>query len=250
MTERAFVDAPDKSPEGLRAAFETFQEERKDTRTEVVEVIDIETDGDKGSFVVTTTLSFPGNDPRSMMVSAERFDIVWVDERWKADMSEYVSPEIPDGVTTIDLEAKEYEFSFDETKTASGRIAFVLENTGTQDHQVDIQRVPADLDLARWFRGEVEGESEAGIGGTVPIEPGVTRNIVFSGPLPAGRYVMMCFISEPAADTGEGNATPAPEPTATGEETPEEEPAGTDGEDASEEVFHLEKGMWREFTVE
>lgn len=118
---------------------------------------------------------------------------------------EHLSPEIPSGVTAIDLSMSEFAFSFDASAVTSDQtIAFSVENVGEQPHEIGLARVPADFDLQAALQSEEEPPGIEEIGFLDPQDPGATANLVFTEPLEPGRYVMVCFIEDPA--TGQPHA--------------------------------------------
>ncbi len=54
-----------------------------------------------------------------------------------------ISPAIPSGYTTVELQTSEFAFGFDREAVTSGKIAFNVENPGKQEHEVMLQKVPA-----------------------------------------------------------------------------------------------------------
>lgn len=124
-------------------------------------------------------------------------------DQWLIDAEEKFPAEIPDGTTAVELKTLEYQFDFDETAITSGDFAFDIENTGGEEHIVDLFSIPADLDLEQALQSEEEPAGVESIGATPPIEPGGTNTMVFTAPLAAGRYAMLCFVE---AEDGEPHA--------------------------------------------
>jgi len=117
-------------------------------------------------------------------------------------------------VTAIDLNLTEYAFNFDESEITSGDIAFNVSNIGGEEHQVVLAKFPEDLDVEEAIRSEEDPEGIEAVGEVDPLDPGADTSFLFTEPLEAGRYVMVCFVE------------------------------AADGEP------HALKGMWAEFTIE
>jgi ketosteroid isomerase-like protein len=207
----ALADAEDQSPEGLREAFELFS---ADERIVVREVGNVQADGDTAT--VDGEFSFEareGAGPVSLVL-ASRDTLIREGGVWRIDSSEFLSPDAPDGVTLVPIDATEFSFTFDAAQAASGNIAFAFENTGAQQHHMHLDQIPEDLDIEQALMSEEEPEGLVSIGGIPPIDAGDTRAVVFTADLPPGRYLMVCFLPD------------------------------TDG------TPHALKGMWKDFTVE
>jgi ketosteroid isomerase-like protein len=215
----AYPDAGERTREGYRAAFEAIAAKRSGVRQPLHAVHGILTEGDRASAVVETWLEYEGSDPASQMIAAGRWRFAREDGRWKIDGGfDWVSPRVPEGAAVIEVEAAEFAWSLDRGAIADGNMALSVRNAGEQVHQLTLQRVPADLDIAGWIGGTVEAPRDgfSEVGASVPLEPGESREVTFTAPLAAGRYVMLCFIEDTA------DAVPR---------------------------LHAEKGMWAEFTV-
>jgi ketosteroid isomerase-like protein/uncharacterized cupredoxin-like copper-binding protein len=205
------ADVEDQSPEGLRAGFEQFSSEDE----LVIHTIgEIAVDGDTATAEAEMSSRERGGDAPSSIIIGLSATLVLEDEVWKIDTEEFTSPEIPDGVTSVALEAAEFSFTFDTGAVAGGDFAFVMNNVGAQQHHIVVEQVPEDFDVEAALMSEEEPEGLTHIGSTPPQEPGDTRNIVFTDELPPGRYVILCFMPD------------------------------TDG------TPHALKGMWKDFTVE
>jgi len=124
------------------------------------------------------------------------------------DGLEHLTTEAPAGARVVDMTADEFTFAFDADAAAGGDVAFAIENVGEEPHEVVIERVPADLDIAGAIQAYLEtGEDPEGteaVAYVQPIAPGEEMTLVFTGPLPAGRYAVLCFV----ADTEDPEGTP------------------------------------------
>jgi uncharacterized cupredoxin-like copper-binding protein len=131
---------------------------------------------------------------------------------WLFDGEEDIAAEIPEGTTAVDVSLREYAFDFDAGAITDGNVAFRLTNEGAEDHEMFLSRIPEDLDIEQALQSE-EPEGTVDIGGT-DVAAGESANLVFTEPLAAGRYAVLCFFESP------------------------------DGEP------HALLGMWSEFTIE
>jgi ketosteroid isomerase-like protein len=216
--DESFPNVTDRTFEGYERAFVARAADREGTRQPLLEFGDIAVESDRAEATVTTWLEYPGVDPVSKMTAAARWRFRKIEDVWKIDAGfGWTSARVPDGVTVIDVEASDFAWSFDASPVRSGNIAIRMTNVGETAHQLTLQRIPDDLDIEAWVRGADEPSRPVSeIGGSVPIEPGVTRDFTFTSPLPSGRYALLCFI-----------------------------------EDLNDPVqpLHVEKGMWAELTV-
>ena len=211
------ADVEDQSPEGLRAGFDAsslWWIMLPNDELVIRKIGDITVDGDTATAEVEASSREREGDAPASIIFGVRATLLLDDGVWKIDEEKFTSPDLPDGVTTVHLDAKEFAFEFDPSLITSGNIAFEMANTGAQQHQIVIEQVPKDFDVEAALMSEDELEGTKHIGSTPPLEPGETRDIVFTNKLPAGRYVMLCFMQD------------------------------TDG------TQHALKGMWSEFTIE
>lgn len=209
------ADAEDpNTPEGLKAGFDLFV---ADDRLVIDSIDAIEVDGNDATAVVEAYTE-PREAPSSVSILLG-VDVAFVKdgEAWKIDGLAFTSPAAPDGVTTVHIDANEFAFAFIAEDVTSGNVAFEIANVGKQPHHVTIEKVPADFDIEAALQSEEDPEGLTHIGSTPPWEPGVTQYVVFTGPLEAGDYVMLCFMP----DTDDPEGTP-----------------------------HALKGMYKEFSVD
>ena len=212
------ADVEGQSPEGLRASFMDtsllWWTMLPNDELIIRKIGDITVDGATATAEVEASSREREGDAPASIIFGVRATLLLDDGVWKIDEEKFTSPDLPDGVTTVHLDAKEFAFEFDSPLITSGNIAFEMANTGAQRHQIVIEQVPEDFDVKAALMSEDEAEGMTHIGSTPPQEPGDTRDIVFTNKLPAGRYVMLCFMPD------------------------------TDG------TPHALLGMWSEFTIE
>jgi hypothetical protein len=202
---------------GIQEGFDATREEAKEFLAEglgeppmsIRSISNIEVSGDTATADVELVFG--------IALEPERDSFVKEGGVWKIDATEALSPEIPSGVTAIDLKLSEFAFDFDASAITSGDIAFRAENVGEQPHEIAIARVPEDLDLEEALQSEETPPGVEDIAFVEPLDPGAKTNVVFTEALEPGRYVLLCFLPD------------------------EEDPEGTP---------HVFKGMQAEFTVE
>ncbi len=211
--KESLSDAEDPDTEaGLREAFGLFTEDRQ----VVHKIGDIKVDGDKATAYVEIYQEAREDPAFATILIGLNGSFVKEGDDWKIDAGiEIVSPEKPDGVTSVHIDANEFAFAFNADDITSGNVAFEIANVGKQPHHFLLQQIPADLDIEAALQSDEDPESVQ-IGGTPPWDPGETFDIVFTAELEPGRYVMMCFMP----DTDDPEETP-----------------------------HAYKGMWKDFTI-
>lgn len=153
-------------------------------------------------------------------VEIDRLGFIKEGEAWKVDTFESyaVSPEIPDGYTTVDLSVADFSFGFTREDVTTGKVAFAVTSAGQQTHETALFRVAADFDLQAALQDESGAAFDAAeFVGRIEIQPGTESNMVLVNDLTSSRYLFVCFFPD----------------TSDPEETP-----------------HALKGMWADFTVE
>lgn len=118
---------------------------------------------------------------------------------WKLDGEESDLPvDVPAGVTAINVDLNEFAFGVDTSQiTATKGFALVANNVGKQGHELAIASIPDGVAVSDVVQGFATSDG-AGVPGVEFIagtgaEPGQKRNLVFTEPLAAGRYLMICF---------------------------------------------------------
>lgn len=124
-----------------------------------------------------------------------RFSLIREDAVWKVDGVERLSPDVPEGVTAVDVEMQEFAFVFLVPAEAGGALAFSAHNSGQQPHELVLARLGEDVDLQQALMGE-QPEGVDFVAYVPPLDPGERRNMVFTGALDAGRYAMACFVPD------------------------------------------------------
>jgi hypothetical protein len=128
-----------------------------------------------------------------------------LDGIWKIDSGDTLPAPIPSGVTAVDFRMQEFAFVYDRTALSSGNFALRAENTGKQLHEAVFIKIPSGPNLLAFITELFESESEDLPPGVEivafagPYEPGDRTNIVFTEPLSAGRYALVCGIPDEAS---------------------------------------------------
>jgi hypothetical protein len=96
----------------------------------------------------------------------------------------------------VAVEATEFEFILDGEFT-TGTTGLTLTNTGQQDHEARIFAIPAAAVLEEVLASEIDaGEVQFP---AAHAGPGFEDVMVFEEPLLPGRYLLLCFITDPAS---------------------------------------------------
>ena len=130
----------------------------------------------------------------AMVVHRRGFSFVKEEDGWKIDASQRLAPEIPSDVTAIGLKQREFAFEFDESAITSGDIAFKVENIGRQRHNINLFRVPAELDLTLAEQTVEMLARIEDLGAQDDLDPGQEGNLVLTEALAPGRYVIFCDV--------------------------------------------------------
>lgn len=120
---------------------------------------------------------------------------------WKIDGGETAEYPIPAGTTAVPVTLRDFNFTFDKTAAASGNIAFRGTNAGKQFHEIALAKIPANANLQELLASDEEDIPSFEFIGAVFMAPGESTSMVFSRPLTAGRYAMVCFIPDEATGT-------------------------------------------------
>lgn len=106
---------------------------------------------------------------------------------------------LPAGWTVVEATTKEYAFTVDATRLASGVFALRIHNAGGQPHEFVIKRVDTGVPLSAATDGPVpEGIYFIPVAGTPTIPPGGDATLVLAEQLPPGHYFV--FDELPASD--------------------------------------------------
>jgi hypothetical protein len=131
------------------------------------------------------------------LVRREQASLSKEGDQWRVEDFEDLGAEIPEGVTAVDVGMREYAFEFDGGAITNGSIAFSVTNAGSEQHVVEVLKVPEGLDVQEALLSEEDVGIED-LGGLDPLDPGSVSTVVFSQPLEPGRYALICWVE--AAD--------------------------------------------------
>ena len=192
LTDKAIEGKFEATREEARE-FEELSDVEVLSQFELREVSNIEVSGDTAT--AEDVIAF------GKVLERERVSLIKEGDVWKIDGFEDLPVEIPGGVATVDVEANEFAFGFNPNDIENGNIAFVMKNLGKQPHMLVLFRVTEEFDIEEALQTP-EGEEPEGIeeqigGIEEEVEPGDSANLVFTGPLDSGRYIMLCFVADP-----------------------------------------------------
>ncbi len=131
------------------------------------------------------------------MGSRDAFSFVKVGDQWQLDSDDPARGDVPEGTKSVSLSMSEYKFDFDHSAVAGGDFGFAASNTGSEQHELALVKVPDDLSIDDLLSAQSlpDGVKEIGFAG--PFDPGSSTPILFKDSLASGRYVMLCFIAAP-----------------------------------------------------
>lgn len=133
------------------------------------------------------------------IIERHLYSFVNIGGSWKIAGGPIVEYPIPSGTTAVPVRLSEFNFAFDKTAAASGNIAFRGTNVGQQFHELALAKIPANANLQELLADEDAPGVE--FVAAVFMAPGESTSMVFSRPLAAGRYAMVCFIPDEATGT-------------------------------------------------
>jgi len=192
--------------DGIRAIFDgATRDEAQQFLSEEVgqppfglgEFSNTQVDGDTATTEVDT---FTGG-----LGTSARISLVREADQWLIDGEEFITGDVPEGATAVDLALTEYAFNFDAEEITSGNFAFNVENIGGEPHEIGMARISEDADLEELVRSEEDEPPDLleDIGFVGPFEPDSQTTVLLTEELGPGRYAMACFVE--AAD-GEPHA--------------------------------------------
>jgi hypothetical protein len=162
--------------------------------------VDIEVDGDTATAVV------PDVSEGVTGVSWIQGTLVKENESWLLDRIEPAdAPETPDDAQEVDVSMEDFAFSFDEGDFEAGKATvFNLTNDGEQPHFLLFAKIPDDANLEELLQSEDEPEGVVTLADSFVFNAGQEGQVTVDQPLEAGRYVMLCFITDPPDDFENG----------------------------------------------
>ncbi len=134
------------------------------------------------------------------LIERHQYQFLLVGGIWKINGGPIVEYPVPAGTSVVPVSLKEFNFSFDKSAVAGGNIAFRGTNNGTQFHEIALAKIPTNANLQELLETEEDVPGFEFIG-AVFMAPGESASMVFSQPLSAGRYAMVCFIPDEKTGT-------------------------------------------------
>lgn len=167
-----------------------------------------------GDHATTTVDAVRGMHQNAAPVSRVAFGLVEQQGGWLIDGFRFIGgTPAPEGTTVIDIEGREYSYELDEDEVPR-RVAFKFANTGKEPHEISLIKGPDDVTLERAtedlkdYDGDPTKVPEGyQVDHVAFAEPGQSINATFSRPLPAGAYVLACYIPKGGFDA-EGESDP------------------------------------------
>lgn len=115
---------------------------------------------------------------------------------WRIDGQETVSDEPPGGVATVSVSAVDFAFRFDPSGVTSGNVAFAVANTGQQQHELFLARIPDGSTVPDILQAQAAPAGVDTVGAVGPLDPGESVTMTFNRPLEPGHYAMLCFLPD------------------------------------------------------
>ena len=156
-----------------------------------------------GDNATTTVDAVRGMHQNAAPVSRVAFGLVEREGTWLIDGFRFIGgAPAPEGTDVIDVDGREYSFRLEKDEVER-RVAFKFRNMGKEPHEITLIKGPDDVTLDRAkedlkdFDGDVEKLPEGYQADHVAFaEPGASIDTTFSRPLPAGAYVLACYIPQ------------------------------------------------------
>ena len=148
-----------------------------------------------------------------------KYELVKRQGEWLMNGFEYLGgPPAAEGTAVVDIEAKEYAFVLEEGEVP-GEIAFTFRNVGKEQHEITLFKGPDDLDIeqAADDLANVDGSELDNVPDGYKVdhiafaEAGDSEDVAFAEPMPAGTYVLACYIPQggfPESGDPDPNAKP------------------------------------------
>lgn len=184
------------SPEDVEAAFQAAEESAPDEIADAVDVLTTE-----GRAMLEEAASAPETEGGPPPIPSDEFFTA------SAEVGDYLSENC--GFETIDVTAREYEFSGIPDEAAAGTTVLTLTNDGTEFHEVALMQIAEGEDRSL---EELLALPEEEVGSLVTEKafvlapPGAETYV--TADLEAGRYVAICFV--PVGATPEALESGAP----------------------------------------
>lgn len=143
-----------------------------------------------------------------------RFELIKRQDEWLLNGFEFLGGPPPDeGTAEVEIRAQEYAFVLEEGEVP-GEVAFTFRNAGKEPHEITLFKGPDDLDIEQAAEdlADVDGSELDNVPDGYQVdhigfaEPGQSSTVSFAEPMPAGTYVLACYIPQ-GGFTEEGEPT-------------------------------------------
>ena len=183
---------------------EEIQKDEAELGSEKIEILgfsDTKVNGDKATTVARAT---PEEFQVAKVLYQGTFSLVKEDGEWLIDGFDFEGSPPPDeGSPVVGINAVEYGFTLD-TADFGRDAAFRFTNSGTQQHELVLYKGPDTVDIgtAKTALENVDGSELNNIPPGYQVdhvgfaEPGEAVDVTFAEPLPAGTYVIACYIPD------------------------------------------------------
>ena len=131
-----------------------------------------------------------------VIVSRERYSFARENGQWLIAGVEDLPVDVPDSARAVDLRLVDNAYQFDDQAVKDGSFVFNVTNAGTQQHEVELMRLPAGVNAQQLIDPENNPAGVETIGLFGPLEARELRPIVFSGPLEPGNYALVCYLTD------------------------------------------------------
>ena len=186
---------------GSREEIQKGDAELGSEKIEILGFSDTKVDGDKAT---TLARGAPADFQAVRVLYQANFSLVKEDGEWLIDGFEFDgSPPPEEGTPVVGINAVEFGFTLD-TPDLGRDAAFKFTNAGEQQHELVIYKGPdnVDIGIAKMALENVDGSELENIPAGYQVdhvgfaEPGEAVDVTFAEPLPAGTYVIACYIPD------------------------------------------------------
>lgn len=130
-----------------------------------------------------------------VILSRERYSLVRENGQWLIAFIEELPVQI-DASGAVDLRLVEYAFQLDGQAVQDGSFVFSVTNAGAQQHEVELMRLPDDVNAQQLVDPENKPAGVDTIGLFGPLDPGASATLAFTGALQPGRYALVCYLPD------------------------------------------------------
>jgi len=160
----------------------------------------VKVDGDTATAVVADS------SPDVPSLTWIEASFVKVDGKWLMDnLNPTEADDTPDDAQEIEVSLVDFAFEFDEDQIESGKpTVWKITNDGDQPHIMVVSKIPNDANLDQLLQSDDTPPGVTDISDSFIFEPGESGDVTVEKPLEPGRYVFLCFVSDPPDDFENG----------------------------------------------